>query len=103
MRFRPLDQRLAKTYFLYFLGRYIVPANVIDPVLGPDELADPHVVILPHDFLLANVGNLPPSYEFVLVAHRSRNCKHENFGCSGFYQRTRAGRDGGSGREDIVD
>ena len=46
MRFRPLDQRLAKTYFLCFLRRYPVSGDVIDPVLGPDELADPHAMIM---------------------------------------------------------
>jgi len=56
MRLRALDQRSTKTRLFNFFWRHIVPGDVFDPIAWPEELADPHATILPHDFLATNGG-----------------------------------------------
>jgi len=46
LRFSPLNLSLTKAGFFKLFRRHGVPVNVIDPILWPDDMVDPHTVIL---------------------------------------------------------
>jgi hypothetical protein len=45
------NQRTAETDFLYLLRFYVVTGNVVDPILGPEDLVDFHCEFGPRSSL----------------------------------------------------